>query len=177
METGLKWNLEEATEISVLSGWDVIRFEKPRQREGVWRYWNEKVNGDGVSRSRVNIRHVKADELSALLEKYEAAGCGVLVAAPRKEPINVKLVKAFSWDLVTRMVYVDRDGDLWEFGRREGDMFKARIKRLRQSGFTDWGGPVWDVGELKYFAKSCVDGGRLLEIYNAEGEMMNYEQK
>lgn len=188
METSVKWNLEEAVEISVLSGMDVIQFEKSKSGES-WRYWNERVSDDGVLRFRDNIRRVFTAKLPALLEKYESVGCGVLIATERKrtvlEPLKLgeKMVevstKKFNWDDVAKItIYRNGFESLrYESANRtdvEGmPIFNLQYRFDQRSLFTkstsDW---------FVYEVENDIKQSNTTEviIFNKDGERMNYEQ-
>jgi hypothetical protein len=181
METSVKWNLDEATEISVLSGWDVIRFEKIKHGSQ-WTYWVDKSIGGKIVRA--NRRNVMCDDLRALLEKYEAAGCGVLIAAPKKQEVlklGTEMVavstKAFDWKDV-RKVEIFQYG-YWKHKFTFAHMHADDHPLFNKFRRDDFGGSwhespsYWDEDEIgDYLRDSDTEKFR---IFNKQGEVMQYE--
>ena len=172
MATGVKWNLDEATEISVLSGWDIIKFKKHPKG---WMY--------GVE-GKPDIRYVTKGKLPALLEKYESAGCGVLIAAPRKEVLKLtseKMVevstKEFVWKDVHTVIMKVHGSDYmnlkFEVHHINGKSRPVFNRYAKDYAHHDWiRRPFeWYVSEVEVWINMCDE----CVILNREGERMNYE--
>lgn len=99
MTVDVKWNLFEATEVSVITDSRIIDFES----EGIsimnGRLWTDP---EGTTYSEKSMQD--------LLDNYERAGCVVLVAAPRKEELALpKPHETFDWDEVY-LVFIKHEG-------------------------------------------------------------------
>ena len=172
METRVKWNLDEATEISVLSGWDIIRFKKGANN---WMY--------GIT-GKPDVRSITHSKLPALLEKYESAGCGVLIATPKKEEplkLGTKMVevstKEFDWKDVAYVKITKGNGRVLEFRYRDTDHkgdYVFELSVIPPGEVAILSHANWYTWEIEADIKSASNVH--VEILNHDGEMMQYEK-
>jgi hypothetical protein len=174
METSVKWNLAEATEVMIITDSRVIEFKKAH------------ISGGWVDNSIDPPQRFNNDNLQNLLNGYALAGYVPLVVAPKKqEPLKLgtKMVevstKKFNWDDVGK-IHIYRNGYecLKYENANESDVegmpiFKLKYRFDQKSSFTksssDW---------YVYEVENDITQSNTTEviIFNKDGERMNYEQ-
>lgn len=180
MAVDVKWNLEDATAISVLSDWSIIRIEKMKKR---WRHWVDVEVAQGIERRKNQF--FNDEDLPELLENYERAGCIVLVAAPKKDVLKLgtkmievpiqKAASLFDWKDVHHVFVEDEDGDFQEYMRVNDVHFKRRYQ-FKSGDTTLFGDPVWRAYEVDYYVRDAISYKREIRIFDINGEAMTYDK-
>lgn len=176
METRVKWNLDEATEVMIITDSRVIEFKKAH------------ISGGWVDNSIDPPQRFNNDNLQNLLDGYALAGYVPLVVAPKKEAVlklGTKMVEVstepFDWeDVKTVNVYREgRKAIVFKFeGDEHGDYVEGECVFARvfidSSGMRTKNSYMWDAQEIE--DEMFHSTTEMYEIYNHDGELMQYNE-
>lgn len=175
METSVKWNLDEATEVMIITGTRTIEFKRAY------------ISGGWVDNSIDPPQRFNNDNLQNLLEGYASAGYIPLVVAPKKQEVlklGSKMVevstKPFDWEDV-QTVNVYREGRKFLVFKFEGDEHGDYVEgecvfsrvHIDPSGIRTKNNYMWDTQEIE--EELLHISTEMFEIYNHDGELMQYE--